>query len=58
MRYVDHNGESGTIAVGTVPSGIGFACVTITYEDVSNPFFLPWFLANIHCRFVNASVVH
>jgi hypothetical protein len=58
MIYVDCAGEQGELAVGEIPCGVGFACVTLTYEDIANPHFLAWFIANIHCRFISGSPPH
>ncbi|HEX3070780.1 MAG TPA: hypothetical protein VHX14_19580 [Thermoanaerobaculia bacterium] len=53
MRYIDHNGEDGTVQVGEACSGVGFAVITITYADVADPYFLAWFLAEVHSKFVS-----
>lgn len=58
MRYIDHTGEAGNMPIDSVPKNIGFAAVTITYDDVSDPHFIAWFFTNIYPRFVNPSVSH
>ena len=58
MRYIDSSGEEGSMPVGAEPVNLAFSHVVISYEDVSNPYFLAWFLKNIHCRFVHATQPH
>ena len=58
MRYIDINGNEGTMNVGDRVKGIAFAFVMVSYDDISNPLFLPWFIENVHCRFVNKAVSH
>jgi hypothetical protein len=54
VKYVDANGEEGTLEVGEVPCGIGLMSVTMTYEDIADPHFIAWFFENIHNRFIAA----
>lgn len=57
MKYIDQHGEDGSIRVGDIRPGVGFAAITITYADVADPHFLAWFLAEVHTRFVSPAAV-
>ncbi len=59
MKYVNSHGVTGSIKVGdTPPPNIGFAHISLSYEDIANIYFLPWFISHVLVRFVNSSITH
>ncbi len=59
MRYVNSHGVTGSIKVGDAPApGVAFAHISLSYEDIANIYFLPWFISHVLVRFVNASTTH